>query len=156
VCHRLACIKQLEQEMTCSVCLDICVRPCTTPCGKASLKLIWSNSYLPNKQQHILLCVQQIAVKLIWWLASTADVCLALACLSTCQISQGHSTQRICCLQLAACCMQQLYVLLAIDLSQTAPAGHDFCRKCLKQALRHQRRCPKCRASIPSSKSSTA
>ncbi|DBA71288.1 TPA: hypothetical protein ACH3X2_011104 [Trebouxia sp. C0005] len=30
---RLACIKQLEQEMTCSVCLDICVRPCTTPCG---------------------------------------------------------------------------------------------------------------------------
>ncbi|GLI63900.1 hypothetical protein VaNZ11_007022 [Volvox africanus] len=30
---RLACLKLLRDELTCAVCLDICVRPCTTPCG---------------------------------------------------------------------------------------------------------------------------
>ncbi|PNW83336.1 hypothetical protein CHLRE_05g247500v5 [Chlamydomonas reinhardtii] len=30
---RLASIKALRDEVTCAVCLDICVRPCTTSCG---------------------------------------------------------------------------------------------------------------------------
>lgn len=30
---RLACFKALRDELTCAVCLDVCVRPCTTPCG---------------------------------------------------------------------------------------------------------------------------
>ncbi|GIL71512.1 hypothetical protein Vretifemale_1883 [Volvox reticuliferus] len=30
---RLDCLKQLRDELTCAVCLDVCVRPCTTPCG---------------------------------------------------------------------------------------------------------------------------
>ncbi len=40
------------------------------------------------------------------------------------------------------------YTLMLLGLH----AGHDFCRKCLKQALQHQRRCPKCRTPIATSK----
>lgn len=28
-------------------------------------------------------------------------------------------------------------------------AGHSFCRRCLTEALRHQRQCPRCRTQLP-------
>lgn len=31
---RLACISELRDELSCCICLDICVRPCATPCGE--------------------------------------------------------------------------------------------------------------------------
>jgi hypothetical protein len=34
---RLACISALRDELSCGICLDICVRPCATPCGAFSL-----------------------------------------------------------------------------------------------------------------------
>lgn len=30
---RLACISALRDELSCGICLEICVRPCATPCG---------------------------------------------------------------------------------------------------------------------------
>lgn len=34
---RLACISALRDELSCGICLDVCVRPCATPCGESSL-----------------------------------------------------------------------------------------------------------------------
>lgn len=31
---RLSCLTELQDELSCAVCLEICVRPCATPCGK--------------------------------------------------------------------------------------------------------------------------
>ncbi|KAF6257962.1 hypothetical protein COO60DRAFT_1170686 [Scenedesmus sp. NREL 46B-D3] len=32
---RLNCISELQDELSCGICLEICVRPCATPCGHA-------------------------------------------------------------------------------------------------------------------------
>lgn len=135
---RLACIKQLEQEMTCSVCLDICVRPCTTPCGMSStLKQLRS---LPiSKLQPSSLLLGMLTIR--------GAVCQ--------NFDASYLTRQ----QLFQQCIPQpmssplpaRHILVCCTDTQCAPAGHDFCRKCLKQALQHQRRCPKCRASIPTS-----
>lgn len=31
---RLLCINELQDELSCCICLEICARPCTTPCGE--------------------------------------------------------------------------------------------------------------------------
>jgi hypothetical protein len=31
---RLSCIGELQEELSCGICLEICVRPCSTPCGE--------------------------------------------------------------------------------------------------------------------------
>jgi hypothetical protein len=31
---RLNCISELQDELSCGICLEICVRPCATPCGE--------------------------------------------------------------------------------------------------------------------------
>lgn len=33
--RKIPCLGKLQEELTCSICLEICVRPCTTPCGKS-------------------------------------------------------------------------------------------------------------------------
>lgn len=32
---QLRCIDALTEELSCGICLDLCVRPCATPCGHA-------------------------------------------------------------------------------------------------------------------------
>jgi hypothetical protein len=31
---QLNCISELQDELSCGICLEICVRPCATPCGE--------------------------------------------------------------------------------------------------------------------------
>lgn len=117
ICHRLACIKQLEQEMTCSVCLDICVRPCTTPCGKAFVNFIQQLS--SNESQHYLLCVQQTAVKLICWLASKADMYLASAC-PIAKIQKAISLSKFAACSSCICCWPSNYHKLLLQVMTSA------------------------------------
>lgn len=43
-----------------------------------------------------------------------------------------------------------IYQLEVAKLIEAACAGHTYCRSCLRGALKHSRKCPKCREKIPS------